>query len=65
MRGRARAGWVQDVFTTTVTVAPDKIEKIINNRGIFLAPFIATVVCAMVFLLIFREPEKKQMPARS
>lgn len=62
--GSYLAGWVQDLFTKTVIVSPEKVEKIINYRGIFLVPFVATIVCAIIFLILFREPEKTEVEAQ-
>lgn len=62
--GSYLASWVQGLFTTKVLVA-GKIESVINYRGVFLVPFVATIVCAIIFLLLFREPQKKAEPSEA
>jgi len=49
--GSTLAGWVRDLFT---------VDKVVNYRGVFLVPLVVTVLCALAFLVFFREPEKKQ-----
>jgi MFS family permease len=48
--GSLFAGWVQDFFTT---------EGIINWTGVFLVPCFLTVLCALAFLLFFKDERAK------
>jgi len=52
--GSYLAGWLRDLFT---------VGKVVNYRGVFLVPLVVTVLCALAFLLFFREPEKRETPA--
>lgn len=50
-------GWIRDNFSDlpeTVTAG------MVNYRGLFLVPCVLTVVCALAFLVFFKEPEKKE-----
>lgn len=49
--GTQFAGLVRDMFVT---------DGVVNYRGVFLVPFVATILCAIAFLIFFREPEKKK-----
>ncbi len=48
--GSYLAGWVRDLFTT---------NGVVNYRGVFAVPLVVTILCAVAFLVFFREPEKK------
>jgi nucleoside transporter len=54
--GSLFAGWIQDTFTT---------EAGVNWTGIFLVPCGLTLLCAVAFLLFFREQESVATPASS
>lgn len=48
------AGGVRDLFTEKVA------EQVVTNwRYVFLVPMVVTILCALAFLVFFREPEKK------
>jgi nucleoside transporter len=53
------AGWIRDVFTTGTGA-----EAVTNWRAVFLVPMIVTIVCALAFLLFFRDPEREQAEAQ-
>lgn len=44
--GSLFAGWIKDVFTT---------DAVTNWTNVFLVPCVLTIVCALAFLLFFRE----------
>lgn len=44
--GSLFAGWIKDVFTT---------ETVTNWTNVFLVPCVLTILCALAFLLFFRE----------
>jgi nucleoside transporter len=46
-------GWIQRLFTDT-SVTPN----VVNYTGLFLVPCVLTVICAVVFLLFFKDPEE-------
>jgi nucleoside transporter len=48
--GSLFAGWIRDFFTSGPPDAP-----VVDYTGVFLVPCALTVVCAIVFLLAFRE----------
>jgi MFS family permease len=54
--GSLFAGWVKDYFT---------VEGVTNWTGVFLVPVVLTVLCALAFLLFFKDPraDKPQEPA--
>jgi len=52
-------GWIQDMFTKTVEVAGETVPET-DYTYVFLIPLILTIVCAIIFLVTFREPQKKQ-----
>jgi nucleoside transporter len=50
--GSYLCGWVQDLFRDPATNA-------VNYTNVFLVPCVLIVLCIVVFLLTFHEPEKK------
>ncbi|KPL08718.1 hypothetical protein AMJ85_08100, partial [candidate division BRC1 bacterium SM23_51] len=51
------AGWTRDIFTK------EAAEQVITNwRYVFLVPMVVTILCALAFLIFFREPEKRKPP---
>jgi MFS family permease len=50
--GSYLAGWIQQVFT---------VDKVTNWTAVFSVPLAVTVICALAFLVFFREPQTKQM----
>jgi MFS family permease len=57
--GSIFAGWIRDYFTVGGTAA----APIVDYRSVFLVPCALTVVCALVFLVAFRE--KAPAPAEA
>lgn len=51
--GSKFAGWLKDIFTTGTGA-----EAVTNYAPVFAVPAIITVVCAVLFLAVFRNPEK-------
>ncbi|MEW6237811.1 MAG: MFS transporter [Candidatus Omnitrophota bacterium] len=51
--------WVTEQFTTA---APGS-AAVINYQGVFLVPCLLMILCALAFLLFFKEPEKKEAEA--
>lgn len=57
-------GVVQDLFTTTTTLPDGSVESAINYQGFFLVPCVLTVICAVLFLMFFQAPPKKEGEAQ-
>jgi len=58
--GEYVAGWIKDMFTTM-----DHGVEIVNYRMVFIIPCILTVLCAVIFVLSFREKKPELAAARS
>jgi nucleoside transporter len=54
------AGWIKDMFTTI-----NHGVEIVNYRMVFTIPCILTVLCAVIFVLSFREKKPELAAARS
>jgi nucleoside transporter len=50
MLGSLFAGYISDMFTTEVNGM-----KIVNYTSVFIVPLILTVICALIFMIFFRE----------
>ncbi len=61
--GSIFAGWVQSYFTKTVTGADGVQMAVTNWRNAFLVPCALTILCAVVFLLTFRDKSSKKTAA--
>jgi len=53
--GSLFAGWVQSYFTSAVTAADGTMQNVINWRGVFIVPCFLTVICAVLFMLFFKD----------
>ena len=53
--GSLFAGWVQTYFTKTVATPEGVQEAVTNWTGVFIVPCFLTVVCAVLFLLFFKD----------
>ena len=51
-------GWIRDMFVVTKEVGGEMISTV-NYFNIFIIPCILTIVCAIAFLMTFREPAKR------
>lgn len=51
--GAVFAGWVQAFFT---------VDDVVNWTYVFIVPVVLTVICALVFLVVFKEPKKNETP---
>lgn len=57
--GGVFAGWIRSIFTMA---AVDGGDPIVNWTYVFIVPIVLTVLCAIVFLAVFREPVPKDEP---
>ena len=53
--GSLFAGWVQTYFTKTVATPEGVQEAVTTWTGVFIVPCFLTVVCAVLFLLFFKD----------
>lgn len=61
--GSIFAGWIQTYFTKTVT-SPEGVKQAVTNwTGVFIVPCFLTVLCAVLFLLFFRDKSSKKPAA--
>jgi nucleoside transporter len=58
--GSLFAGWVQTYFTKTVTTAEGVSRAVTNWTGVFIVPCFLTVLCAVLFLLFFKDKTAKK-----
>jgi MFS family permease len=56
--GSAMTGWVRKAFTVTVGGVPKE-----NWSGIWFGPFVLTLICMVIFALMFKEGEIRKEPA--
>ncbi|MCI4445161.1 MAG: MFS transporter [Candidatus Aminicenantes bacterium] len=54
--GSLFCGWIQDVFSKKNPVTS---EIVVNWRGTFMVPTILTILCLVIFLIFFKESNKK------
>ncbi len=48
--GSLFCGWIQDIFTR---------DNVVNWRGTFMVPTVLTFICLIVFMVFFRESQKR------
>lgn len=61
--GSGLVGWVQGLFTTETTVVDavtkvSSVNLVVDYTGLFMVPCVLTILCAIVFFVFFREPER-------
>jgi nucleoside transporter len=61
--GSIFAGWVQTYYTKPV-ISPEGVQQAVTNwRGVFIVPCFLTVLCAVLFLVFFKDKASKKTAA--
>ena len=58
--GSLFAGWVQTYFTKMVPTPEGVLQAVTNWTGVFIVPCFLTVLCAVLFLLFFKDKTAKK-----